>query len=241
MCQKSPLGHRFGRRHGHHFFSCPRKKIPSPKQICSTKKSRRAFGASATLARRRLSNNKAKFESRTGQHVAAASAASNTERAIESGGRTAAERLLGAARQTGAALSARRKTKAGEKTPTTLPRETGFPNNPEVEGEEGSIRCLEDELQLERFRITRLERRVAVLQPKVDHLKKANATANKKVCKKCCVCCGLGVVFFSASLSLLYDICTCFFFMLSLLYIYICCLICVCVAPATPDCCLYCC
>ena len=121
-----------------------------------------------------------------------------------------------------------------------LCRATGFPNNPEVEGEEGSIRCLEDELQLERFRITRLERRVAVLQPKVDHLKKANATANKKVCK-CCVCCGLGVVFFSASLSLLYDICTCFFFMLSLLYIYICCLICVCVAPATPDCCLYCC
>ena len=93
MCQKSPLGHRFGRRHGHHFFSSPRKKI------CSPKKSRRAFGASATLARRRLSNNKAKFESRTGQNVADASAASNTERAIETGGRAAAERLLGAARQ----------------------------------------------------------------------------------------------------------------------------------------------
>ena len=79
-----------------------------------------------------------------------------------------------------------------------LCRTTGSPNNPEVEGEEGSIRCLEDELQLERFRITRLERRVAVLQPRVDHLKKANATAKKKVC----MCCGLGVVFVSASLSL---------------------------------------
>ena len=87
VCQNSPLGHRFGRRHGHRFFSCPRKQICSPKQICSTKKTRRAFGASATLAWRRLSN-KTKFESRTGPNVAAASAASNTERATERGGRT---------------------------------------------------------------------------------------------------------------------------------------------------------
>ena len=69
------------------------------KKSAPPKKSRRAFGASATRARRRLPNNKAKFESRTGQNVAAASAASNTERAIETGGRAAAERLLGAARQ----------------------------------------------------------------------------------------------------------------------------------------------
>ena len=83
------------------------------------KKTRRAFGASATLARRRLSNNKAKFESRTGQHVAAASAASNTERAIESGGRTAAERFFGAARQQrDEAIKQQKKTKkeASEKT-----------------------------------------------------------------------------------------------------------------------------
>ena len=72
---------------------------PPEKKSAPPKKSRRAFGASATLARRRLSNNRAKFESRTGQNVAAASAASNTERAIETGGRAAAERLHGAARQ----------------------------------------------------------------------------------------------------------------------------------------------
>ena len=72
---------------------------PLEKQSALPKKSRRAFGASATLARRRLYNNKAKFESRTGQNVAAASAASNTESAIKREERAAAERLLGAARQ----------------------------------------------------------------------------------------------------------------------------------------------
>ena len=58
---------------------------PPEKESAPPKNSRRAFGASATLARRRLSN-KVKFESRTGQNVAAASAASNTERATERGG-----------------------------------------------------------------------------------------------------------------------------------------------------------
>ena len=72
---------------------------PPEKKSARPKKSKRGFGASATLARRRFSNNKAKFESRTGQNVASASAASNTERAIETGWRAAADRLLGAARQ----------------------------------------------------------------------------------------------------------------------------------------------
>ena len=66
----------------------PEKKCAPQNKSAPQKKSRRAFGARATLARRRLSNNKTKFESRTGQNVAAASAASNTERAIERGGRT---------------------------------------------------------------------------------------------------------------------------------------------------------
>ena len=73
--------------------------LPPEKKSAPKNQSRRAFRASATLARRRLFNNKPKFESRTGQNVAAASAASNTERAIERGGRAAAERLLRAARQ----------------------------------------------------------------------------------------------------------------------------------------------
>ena len=61
---------------------------PAPEnKSAPQKKMRRAFGASTTLARRRLSN-KRKFESRTGQNVAAASAVSNTECAIERGGRT---------------------------------------------------------------------------------------------------------------------------------------------------------
>lgn len=204
---------------------------PAPeKKSTPQKKTRRPFGGSATLARRRFSNDNKKFEARTGQHINAATAASHTKRAIERGGRTAAERLLGAARQQrDEAEEKSRKIKQElrsqheekqklAKKHQQLCRTTGSPNNPEVEGEEGSIRCLEDELQLERFRITRLERRVAVLQPRVDHLKKANATAKKKVC----MCCGLGVVFFSASLSLLYDICTCFFsYSLSLVYIYL--------------------
>ena len=94
VCQKSPLGHRFGRRHGHRFFSSPRKKICSPKKIETF-----LWRLGNPCPAKAISNKKAKFESRTGQNVAAASAASNTERAIEAGGRAAAERLLGAARQ----------------------------------------------------------------------------------------------------------------------------------------------
>ena len=67
--------------------SAPEKKCAPQNKSAPQKKSRRAFGASATLARRRLPN-KTKFEPRTGQNVAAASAVSNTERAIERGGRT---------------------------------------------------------------------------------------------------------------------------------------------------------
>ena len=67
--------------------SAPEKKCAPQNKSAPQKKSRRAFGASATLARRRLSN-KTKFEPRTGQNVAAASAVSNTERTIERGGRT---------------------------------------------------------------------------------------------------------------------------------------------------------
>ena len=52
--------------------SAPEKKCAPQNKCAPPKKSRRAFGASATLARRRLSNNKTKFESRTGQNVAAA-------------------------------------------------------------------------------------------------------------------------------------------------------------------------
>ena len=66
----------------------PEKKCAPQNKSAPRKKSRRAFGASATLARRRLSNNKTKFERRTEQNVAAASAVSNTERAIERGRRT---------------------------------------------------------------------------------------------------------------------------------------------------------
>ena len=65
----------------------PEKKYAPQNKSAPRKKSRRAFGASAPC-RRRLSNNKTKFAPRTGQNVAAASAVSNTERAIERGRRT---------------------------------------------------------------------------------------------------------------------------------------------------------
>lgn len=70
------------------------------------------------LARRVLAQNKANFEERTGQTVAAASVASNEARATERGGCHAVERLLGAARQQGdGAIEYQKKTEKnyGEK------------------------------------------------------------------------------------------------------------------------------
>lgn len=66
-------------------------------------------------------------------------------------------------------------------------RASGIAANPETQPEEGSIRGLEDQLQLEKFRVSRLESRMRYIDAGMKDLKEEVNSEKKKVCLRAAV------------------------------------------------------